>query len=279
MKSFAWLATLLFLTFTLISGSAEAKRLGGGMSSGMQRSTSSFQKSTPARQPTAAPAGAATPPAGTVAPRRSWGGALAGLAAGLGLAALASYFGLGEGMASLMLIALVVIAAVALFGFLLKRRAPQPALAGVGADLSQPAWRTTERVAGGGASPSQPGVAGFDAIAFEREAKVNFIRLQAANDAGNLDDIREFTTPEMFGEFRLALLERQEAKQQTDVVTLQAEVVDVVEEGARYIVSVRFSGMVREQAEMAAQPFDELWHMIKPTNGSGGWLLAGIQQG
>jgi predicted lipid-binding transport protein (Tim44 family) len=279
MKSFAWLAALLFLSFSLISGSAEAKRLGGGMSSGMQRSTSSFQKSTPARQPTAAPAGTATTPPGAVAPRRSWGGALAGLAAGLGLAALASHFGLGEGMASLMLIALVVIAAVALFGFLLKRRAPQPALASAGADLSQPAWRTAESVAAGGASSSQPDVAGFDAAAFEREAKVNFIRLQTANDTGNLDDIREFTTPEMFGEFRLALLERQGSRQQTDVVTLQAEVVDVVEDGARYIVSVRFSGMIREQAEMAAQPFDELWHMIKPVDGSAGWRLAGIQQG
>ena len=111
-----------------------------------------------------------------------------------------------------------------------------------------------------------------------RNAKVNFIRLQAANDAGNLDDIREFTSPEMFAEIKMGMAERGNAKQETDVVQLNAEVLDVAEETGRYIVSVRFSGLIREAQDVGAEPFDEIWHMVKPVDGSRGWTLAGIQQ-
>ena len=111
-----------------------------------------------------------------------------------------------------------------------------------------------------------------------RNAKVNFIRLQAANDAGNLDDIREFTAPEMFAEIKMGIDERKGAKQTTDVVQLDAEVLDVTEEANRYIVSVHFNGLIREEDGAAAQPFAEVWHMTKPRDGSRGWVLAGIQQ-
>jgi predicted lipid-binding transport protein (Tim44 family) len=111
-----------------------------------------------------------------------------------------------------------------------------------------------------------------------RNAKVYFIRLQAANDAGNLEDVREFTTPEMFAEIKLAMAERAGAAQSNDVVAVDAEVLDVAEEGNRYIVSVRFSGLIREAQDAGAEPFDEIWHMVKPVDGSRGWTLAGIQQ-
>jgi predicted lipid-binding transport protein (Tim44 family) len=120
--------------------------------------------------------------------------------------------------------------------------------------------------------------AGFDVAGFVRNAKVNFIRLQAANDAGNLDDIREFTSPEMFGEIKLSIDERKGAKQETDVVQVEAEVLDVTEEANRYIVSVHFHGLIREEPNAPAEPFAEVWHMTKPRDGSRGWVLAGIQQ-
>lgn len=73
-----------------------------------------------------------------------------------------------------------------------------------------------EPLAGGSSAPAAAAVcpAGFDAEAFIRTAKVNFIRLQAANDAGNLDDIREFTSPEMFAEIKMQMGERGQAKQE-----------------------------------------------------------------
>jgi predicted lipid-binding transport protein (Tim44 family) len=119
--------------------------------------------------------------------------------------------------------------------------------------------------------------AGFDVESFVRNAKVNFIRLQAANDAGNLDDIREFTTPEMFAEIKMEMADHV-AGGQTDVVTINGEVLDVAEEASRYVVSVRFNGLIREAANAPAEPFDEIWHMVKPRDGSRGWVLAGIQQ-
>ena len=111
-----------------------------------------------------------------------------------------------------------------------------------------------------------------------RNAKVSFIRLQAANDVGNLDDIREFTTPEMFAEISLNLADRGKAVQETEVVTIDAEVLEVAEEATRYIVSLRFRGLIREDKDAAAEPIDEVWHMVKPRDGKGGWVVAGIQQ-
>jgi predicted lipid-binding transport protein (Tim44 family) len=56
-------------------------------------------------------------------------------------------------------------------------------------------------------------------------------------------------------------------------------VIEVVTEGEAYIASVRFSGMIRERADGAAEPFSEVWHLEKPLSGTTGWLIAGIQQG
>ena len=47
----------------------------------------------------------------------------------------------------------------------------------------------------------------------------------------------------------------------------------------RYVVSVRFTGLIREEFNAAAEPFDEIWHMVKPRDGSRGWTLAGIAAG
>jgi predicted lipid-binding transport protein (Tim44 family) len=126
-----------------------------------------------------------------------------------------------------------------------------------------------------GAQPRIP--ADFDVAAFERNAKVNYIRLQAANDTGNLDDIRQFTSPEMFAELQMDIRDRNGATQHTDVLSLNAQVLEVAEEDALYVVSVRFTGELREDG--VTSPVDEIWHLTKPRQGNGGWILAGIQQG
>jgi predicted lipid-binding transport protein (Tim44 family) len=120
--------------------------------------------------------------------------------------------------------------------------------------------------------------AGFDAAGFERIAKMIFIRLQAANDSGDLNDLRAFTTPEMFAAIRLDLQDRQGSAQQTDVVQIDAAVLDVAEEPERQVVSVRFHGLIREERDAPAAPFDEVWHLVRPRDGSREWAIAGIQQ-
>jgi predicted lipid-binding transport protein (Tim44 family) len=299
MKNFALMAAAVVLGFTLQIGDAEAKRLGGGSSAGMQRQ--SVAPSSPAAPSQAAAAKPAAAPAAAPAaqPKRSWMGPLAGLAAGLGLAALASHFGFGEGLANMMMIGLLIMAVVMVIGFVMRKKAAAAQqsgmggmqYAGAGADFgrNEPSKPDDFTPAGGGGSVAAPVAApvqggsgfvpaDFDSAGFVRNAKVNFIRLQAANDAGNLDDIREFTTPEMFAEIKMGIAERKGAQQETDVAQLEAEVLDVAEEATRYIVSVRFHGMISEERGAAAQPFDEIWHMTKPRDGSTGWAIAGIQQ-
>ena len=120
--------------------------------------------------------------------------------------------------------------------------------------------------------------AGFDAAGFLRGAKMNFVRLQMANDAGDVEQLREFTTPEMFEALAADLRTRAGTPQQTEVTGLEADVLEVATEGDRHWASVRFSGMVREHPGAQAEPFQEIWNLAKPADGSTGWLLAGIQQ-
>lgn len=332
---------------------SEAKRLGSGKSQGMQRSAPAqpAPQTPPPKQaapqqtaptPAAAPAAAGATAAAAAAPaKRSWMGPIAGLAAGLGLAALMSHLGMGEAFANFLMLALLAVAAVFLIAFLMRRfgkgARQEPALATAGASASgspagwapasepaaQPAAlepaaaTTTQRSAftpaaadvsvtgqplrplGGAAeftpadgSGVQTDVAqaspvaatgpklpeGFDLQAFERVAKMIFIRLQAANDARDLDDLRQFTTPEMFASIRLEIQERGAVAQQTDVERVDAQVIDYAVEDGRQIVSVRFQGLVREEAGAAAVDFDEVWHLVKPEGDTGAWAIAGIQQ-
>ncbi|GHU11891.1 membrane protein [Betaproteobacteria bacterium] len=260
------LAILVAITsFVLVVDDAYARRLGGGSSFGMKRTTP------PASTPRQADRPQQQSPASTP-PKRSWTGPLAGLAAGLGLAALFSHLGLGEGMANFVM--LLLLAAVALFLFkMFRRRTDTPTrplqFAGAGAPFPGAA-------AAPAAAPARDEA--FDAAAFTRQARLNFIRLQTANDAGNLDDLREFTTPEVYAEISMQIAERGGAAQQTEVVELEAEVVELSKENARYIVSVNFSGLLREKADAAPAPFSEIWHLVKPVTGSEGWRIAGIQQ-
>ena len=296
MKKFLLSLMIALLGVGFVALDAQARRLGGGGTSGMQRQMPA--KPTPTSPP-AQQAPAATPsPAGTAAPaaapRRSWMGPIAGLAAGLGLAALASHFGMGEEFGNLLMIMLLAVAAVVAIRLVLRRFgpgspnrgdvaaaqglqyagagatpaggwAPQP---GAGAAVSTPALAQ--------AGPTLP--AGFDSAAFERIAKLIFIRMQAANDKADLEDLRQFATPEMFAVFKLELQDRGSASQQTDVVQLAAEVVDFAQEGTRQIVSVRFHGLIREVKDGAATSFDEVWHLVKPIDGSREWAIAGIAQ-
>ena len=298
MKNFVMMAAALVLGLSLsISDAEAAKRLGGGGSSGMQRQSLAPSKSPAATPNQAAPAQQAAPHTPAAAPqaqpKRSWMGPLAGLAAGIGLAALASHFGFGEELANFMMIALLAVVVMAAVGFFLRKKAgnAQPQnlqYAGAGAPFETPRATPDDAPMGGSLAGAAAPVASaatagfvpadFDSEGFVRNAKVNFIRLQAANDAGNLDDIREFTAPEMFAEIKLAMADRATGtKQETDVVQLQAEVLDVTEEAQRYVVSVRFSGQISED-KGPAEPFAEIWHMTKPRDGSRGWVLSGIQQ-
>jgi predicted lipid-binding transport protein (Tim44 family) len=282
MKRFIFSLFALVLTAGFVIDDAEARRLGGGRSTGIQRQAAPDKPVTPPAAQQAAPA---TNPAaaGARKPMSPWFGALAGLAAGLGLAYL-----FGEQLGTILMIMLLALAAVAVVGLLarafLKPRA-QAAPGGL-----QYATLGNETVAA--PPPSQSGVAlpdfrsqfasripaGFNVDAFLREAKKSFLALQAANDSGDVDGIRDLVTDEMFEHLKRDVAERGTARQLTDVVTLDARLLELVTESGMHWASIRFSGMIREEAGGAPQAFEEIWNLQKPERGDAGWMLAGIQQ-
>lgn len=284
------LLVIVATTSLLVVAPAEAKRMGGGSSLGMKRAAPA-----PTPAPTAAPqsaptqAGAAAPAApAPVAPPASgfsrWLGPLAGLGIGAGLMAM---FGSG-GMGSLF--AMLALGAVAFFLFQMFRRKTQtvrePAMqyAGVTPDVSRPTNVSPVAdypvTAGPSASVDAPRYPqGFDAEEFVRQAKKSFIRLQAANDTKDLRDIRDFTTPQLYAELAMQIQDRDDAPQRTEVVTLDAELLEAVNEQERIIASVRYTGSIRETIDGDVAPFSEIWHVVKDlTHASPSWHIAGIQQ-
>jgi predicted lipid-binding transport protein (Tim44 family) len=249
-----------------------------------------------------ATAAAARPGAAAAAPSGAsrWLGPIAGIAAGLGLAALLSHFGLSESFASFLLIALLVVAAVVVVRMLMSRRAsPQGSsslrygsVGGVSGahGTSQRFQPANEITPPGSAIRVEPtwsarGVdtsvrrmpPGFEPAPFLEQAKLQFHRLQEANDNGDRDTLANVTTPAMYRDLVKDLDERK-SQVPTDIVALDAEVLDVTQEGTRYVASIRFNGLLREDGARDAEPFAEIWNLEKPVNGSTGWLLAGIQQ-
>jgi len=296
------LAAFAALTLTL-SDLADAARMGGGRSFGAQRQSVTPSKPAP---PAAAPANSAaaqpaTPAAGTApappaaAPSGAsrWLGPIAGIAAGLGLAALLSHFGLSEGFGSLLLVALVIFAGVFLVRMLMRRRETAKPLQYAGASVrpgyenqARPVWSDAPKVeppvapaagAPGFGVARKPLPQGFDAAGFASEAKRQFIRLQGSYDTADRAALSAVMTSEMYTEIGRELDERG-PHQATEIVTLDADVLDVSTEGDKHWASVRFTGLVREDGEPQPKSIDEVWNLAKPVRGTSGWLLAGITQ-
>ncbi len=180
MKHLVTLAMAALAAGTMLAAEiADAKRMGGGRSLGAQRQATP-PPAAPS-SPAAAPAGAASNPvmpaqpgaaaaakgapaaaAGARTGASRWLGPVAGLAAGLGLAALASHLGIAEEMMSLIVVVLIALAAFALLRmFLARRAAPSRPLEyagsapGAGA-IAGPAPVADEPVFGGGRAQRDP---------------------------------------------------------------------------------------------------------------------------
>lgn len=307
----------LFATITYIPD-AEAKRFGGGFSFG--RSAPSYsskpapvQKAAPTQQQSGTQSAAtSTKPgatAGTAAaqPRRSFMGPLGGLAAGLGLAALFSFMGFGEGMASvlgtLLMLGLGFFVIRALFRMLARNSSPQPAYGGAGAgqqggqmyrepvrreSVEQPAALPSGLGSAGGAfgnpqpleaaetdAPLKQTPAGFDEQVFLDNAKKFFVMIQAEFDKGNLDGLKEYCSDDVLAHAAQEIAQRGGADNHTSVVTLEAELIGFETDVDEQIATVAFTALLREERDSAAQEVHELWMLSKPSSG-GGWVLAGI---
>lgn len=177
-----WLSVLT-MSLVLVAGHADAaKRFGGGSSFGKQSSNVTQRQATPAPAPTQA-AAAKAPAAGTAAaaaPKKPWGAMLGGLAAGLGLAWLASSLGLGEEMGQILMFALLAMAVMAAVTWFMRRKSQgaQPAAspfafqgAGASGPAAVPASYRPENVGNdASARPWERNTAAFDSTSLAGSA-------------------------------------------------------------------------------------------------------------
>lgn len=309
MKKFLFTMMLLVGAMTMVVSEAEAKRFGGGGSIGKQ-STNVSRQAAPAApsqaKPAAAPATAGAP-AVPPKPASPWKGIVGGLVGGALLGAMFSSMGMGGGMAGALgsILPMILLAGLAFFLFRMFQNrnggaAPaafspqQPSYAGssvtslpeIGSRIEPQSFQS-----GSSSSLATPGSSfgsadqgtwsipsDFDVPAFLRNAKTYFIRLQAAWDKADINDIHEFTTAEMYAEIKLQIQERGTSANVTDVVSVDAELLGLEAVGNDYLASVKFTGMIKEDPKAPAEAFKEVWNLSKPLNGQGGWALAGIQQ-
>lgn len=294
------------VAMTVTPFDADAARVGGGSSSGRQ-SSNVTNKTAPASTSTATPAKPAAAPAAAAptaaAPKPAgasrWLGPLAGIAAGLGIAALLSHFGMSGAVADFLVMALL--AAVVVFGVMfvirmLRGGASRPAYQGAGSTgAAQDSGMMRESNAPAYSAPAPSPVsapelassksqqlesnwfipADFDTNRFLQEAKQQFVAIQKVWDSGDVSQLRNFLTDDLTKELQPQIAGRT-GENHTEVVLLNAELLGIEKVTDGHLASVRFSGMLREQVGAEAFRFEEVWNLFKPEQG--GWLLAGIQQ-
>lgn len=231
----------------------------------------------------------------------SWKGKIGGLVVTLGGAALAAQLGLDPawlGLIGAALLAILLVVVAVMLARLLSRirRGPavyagdylnsimpdnelrvEPSIRPVAPRAAQHVARQVARQAARARKGAADTPEGFDVAKFLRSANTYFLRLQVAWDRGDMDDIREFSDPEIAEELKSQLKHRGDKPNRTGVDALDAELLKLESSDAIYVASVKFSGLIREEND-AAKRFVEVWSLSKPVSSSGGWTLAGIQQ-
>lgn len=311
------------ITMISLPNDAEARRMGGARSFGKQ-SQNIFKQRKAVKPPAANTQQRASNSASNKsnaagnAPKSGMSrfmGPLAGIAAGLGIAALLSAFGLSgaflEFMSTLILIAIAIFA----IRFIINRlRGGSPSLAtqnansGTQANNVQNMFRQSQEQSpsqssanfnSGGVASSNAGAASpqgatafgaentepvdeswfipenFDTVGFLGNAKQQFISIQALWDKGNTEELRNYLTDDLLIEIT-ADLQNRTGENITEVVLLNAELMGIEKVAGGHLASVRYSGMLREAPNTEAQHFEEVWNLYKEDNA--GWLVAGIQQ-
>ena len=301
MKKFLTGVMLAACALSLLA-EAQARPMGGGRSIGRQSQNVTRQAAPPTQRPAAAPATAPGAPA--IAPKSAspWKAIAGGALLGLGLGALFSHFGMGGALAgmlgSILMFALLALAALFVYRMLRRKTGPatfagfgagpvpvpvpSPAPAGAG-NTPEIGSQMAPAAQGSGVELDKPALeqwgvaADFDTDAFLRHAKSNFIRLQAAWDKGDTNDIAQFTTPQVYAELKMQIVERGATPDFTDVVTIDGQLLGIETVDGEYLASVKFTGMIKAAPNAAPEPFAQVWNLSKPVSG-GGWVLAGIQQ-
>jgi len=266
------------MSFASVSAEAGNKRMGGGQSVGQQSSNVSKKQAAPPAQ--AAPHVAAPAPA----PARPWGAMLGGLAAGLGLAWLASSLGMGEAFGNIMMALLIGAVVLGAIGWFMRKRVMDSSLdlayqgAGANAVIDQPTRFSGGSMIGSALATTTWTIpAGFDVAGFESDAKQHFALLQGAWDRADVTALSNMMTAAMLKEIQQQLAFRDATQEyRTAVISLSAKLLGIEETESDYMASVEFVGTIQDTVGADPEAFEEVWNVTK-SKSSGGWMLAGIQ--
>ncbi len=112
----------------------------------------------------------------------------------------------------------------------------------------------------------------------DRGAKGAFKMLQAAWDKNDLAEIRSLTTDKVFAEIQTQL-KGSSSDNHTDVLKIDAELLEIREIGNDLEAVVLFDTLMREEVSAHPEQVREVWTFIKPKNSlQAKWYLDGLQQ-
>ncbi len=312
MKKFLTVAMVCVALASVSLTADAAKRFGGGSSFG--RSAPTFTQKAPVSSTSAykqAPSQNATSSSRAQQPGRTapaqkpsmLKSVLGGLAAALGISALLSLLGInGAGMVSFIMGLLLAGLLFVAFRAFMSSRQPQRARPTASAyevprqapvEPQAQAYQAQEPVAqtaskgsvmdefyGSGASQASGAVditpEDFDKAGFLKVAADNYRKLQMAWATGNVLEISDFVSNDMFVAITHQLRERGHEAYNVTVDSLTNELLGIAQEDNTYVAVVKFKADITINGEK--EHADELWLLEKPVDGNKGWILSGIRQ-
>ncbi|MGE0482695.1 MAG: Tim44 domain-containing protein [Gammaproteobacteria bacterium] len=307
------LFAVVFLGFATVSPDAEARRLGGGGSFGGKSAFSTPYKraAAPTRTPRQQQAAQQNVAARQGLAQR---GGLMGMLGGLAIGGLLGALFFGGAFENLNLLDFLVFGAIAfmlfkLLGARAARTVPRPAGAGGyagtapntggasagGSGFDSSEWFRRAGATGGEAGPATssastaladaefdpagPAIpADFDAAAFLAGARHAYRDLQQAWDRRDRDTLRALATPSMYRELEERLADLPDDNR-TDVLKVEAELLEVIDLDDVFEATVLFDSLLREERGERPQHVREVWHFTRPRDADRPtWFLDGIQQ-
>ena len=269
--------------------SSEARRMGGGRSFGkippIKRQAVPPVKKTETTKPSTTQK--AVSPNNAANPKRSgMMGMLGGLAAGLGLAALAGYLGVGEELIGLLVFGLIALLIGVLIRKMFFRRGLSLATSSGNISNELPSQSVTSK----NSMPQEESLADsnrdfspkeddLEIAKFLEVAKEKFLELQDYWSSGKLEKIADFSTPELMDHLR-AEYKKEKTNGILSVVELKAEFEGMRETSLDTGESVkeafvRFHGLIREDSDNPTN-FNEVWTLLQRNSSGEGWVLSGI---
>jgi predicted lipid-binding transport protein (Tim44 family) len=281
-----FILTILSMLICLVyicQGTAEARRMGGGRSFG---SKPKYQRSAPAPAQNPASPGVRQNQAIGQRPQANpsfFGGRFGGMVGGLLMGGLIGslLFGGGHGFGGPGLLDILLIGGglFLLFRFLRARKMATHPQAHPGPMMFESASTQSWQNIGAPVEAMQPSLPhGFNEEEFLKGARAMYIRLQESWDKRDLEDIRQFTSPEVFSEIQNQAQEDPRPGK-TELLLINLRLIEVREFDGQAIATVLFDVMMRENEDRVSNQVRELWHFSRDSaRPDSFWTLEGIQQ-